>query len=195
MDGMRYPVEMHLVSIDPKYNTLEEALPDPGATIVIATLIDIGGNDNAAFSTLFTGFDSVIYEGQSHHYQSPFPLLPMLPYDTWNFYRYYGSLTTPTCDESLTWTVMMGYQRISQQQFDNFQKLFETPIGGDDYPMGNNYRPVQDLNGRLVYRRINGNATTSSAPLSVYIFNSYVHLCGHLFIWLCISKMTHNPLF
>lgn len=35
-----------------------------------------------------------------------------------NYYRYSGSLTTPTCDEAILWTVFQESFSISQQQVE-----------------------------------------------------------------------------
>ena len=40
----------------------------------------------------------------------------LLPTDKSKFYRYNGSLTTPTCNEVVTWTVFKDYVEISQAQ-------------------------------------------------------------------------------
>lgn len=47
----------------------------------------------------------------THNLQS---LLP--PNSTTHFYRYKGSLTTPACNEVVTWTVFKNYATISKAQ-------------------------------------------------------------------------------
>lgn len=43
-----------------------------------------------------------------------------LPRDTAGFYRYVGSLTTPSCNEGVIWTVFTNKIPISKQQVVNF---------------------------------------------------------------------------
>ena len=45
-----------------------------------------------------------------------FPLIKALPRDHKVYYRYPGSLTTPPCHESVTWTVFENHISISQAQ-------------------------------------------------------------------------------
>ena len=45
-----------------------------------------------------------------------FNLGPLLPANKSKFYRYNGSLTTPTCNEAVTWTVFNHTVEISQGQ-------------------------------------------------------------------------------
>ena len=45
-----------------------------------------------------------------------FPLDSLLPTNKTNYFRYNGSLTTPTCNEAVTWTVFNEAVEISQAQ-------------------------------------------------------------------------------
>ena len=47
---------------------------------------------------------------------APFKMKDLLPENTDVFYRYSGSLTTPTCDESVTWTVFHQTIELSKIQ-------------------------------------------------------------------------------
>ena len=72
--------------------------------------------------------------------------LPSGPSSASHFYRYDGSLTTPGCYESVTWTVFHQPLAISEGQMSFFRSLkFK-----DGNPMVNNFRPVQPLNGRKI---------------------------------------------
>lgn len=57
---------------------------------------------------------------------------------TQQYYRYQGSLTTPSCSEDESWYVSTNIQQLSQEQLDQFQELFH----------GNNARPIQPINQR-----------------------------------------------
>lgn len=56
-----------------------------------------------------------------------------------SYYTFAGSLTTPPCSEGVTWFVLKNPRTLSRQQLDAFTDLF-----------GDNARPVQPLNGRVV---------------------------------------------
>ena len=44
------------------------------------------------------------------------PFISLLPEDTTQFYRYSGSLTTPECNEAVTWTIFRQTARVSLSQ-------------------------------------------------------------------------------
>ena len=69
--------------------------------------------------------------------------------DTSSYYTYPGSLTTPGCSENVTWFVLKQWAPMSAAQFDAFHGV-----------LGNNFRPIQELNGRLIH----GTVTQGNSP-------------------------------
>lgn len=56
------------------------------------------------------------------------------------YYRFSGSLTTPPCTEGVRWVLMKAPMTASKEQIEAFKQAFQ----------GQNNRPVQPLNGRVV---------------------------------------------
>lgn len=65
----------------------------------------------------------------------------MVPHDL-DVWRYMGSLTTPPCSEGVNWHVAMQTMTASREQIEAFHAL-----------MGDNARPLQPLNNRLLVMR------------------------------------------
>lgn len=61
---------------------------------------------------------------------------------------YYGSETVPDCGETVTWIVNTRPHVITQTQVDDLKALLSTKVVTD----GGNYRNIQPLNDRAVYR-------------------------------------------
>ncbi|KAF9597194.1 hypothetical protein IFM89_016335 [Coptis chinensis] len=61
-----------------------------------------------------------------------------------SYYRYMGSLTTPPCSESVTWTIDTRVRSVSTQQVE----LLKAAV--HDYA-SNNARPLQPLNDREIF--------------------------------------------
>jgi carbonic anhydrase len=66
----------------------------------------------------------------------------LLPADLSGYYHFMGSLTTPPCTEGVKWFILKDKQTISKEQIDALRKIFP-----------DNYRPIQDMNGRTVFER------------------------------------------
>uniref|UniRef100_A0A2C9LUK1 Alpha-carbonic anhydrase domain-containing protein n=1 Tax=Biomphalaria glabrata TaxID=6526 RepID=A0A2C9LUK1_BIOGL len=76
---------------------------------------------------------------------------PFLPSDTSSFFRYEGSLTTPGCYETVTWTLFRETIKVSEDQIAKLRALQQIDHSTNlPTPMVDNYRPVQPLNGRTV---------------------------------------------
>lgn len=145
VNGKQYAAELHFVSYNTKYASLSEAVSKPDGLAVLGLLIEVGETNNTAFSFLekarnlvetFSAIDDV----------PAFTFEHLLPDDKTKFFRYSGSLTTPTCLESVTWTVFNDHVKISQYQMNLLRALKKNETS----PRFGNYRPVQPLNNRIV---------------------------------------------
>ena len=77
------------------------------------------------------------------------------------FFRYYGSLTTPPCTEGIVWTVIKEPMPISKAQLNHFHVLY---AGDPAFAGGNgNYRMIMPLEDRTLYSGGGAMALTSAA--------------------------------
>jgi len=161
--GGYYDAELHMVHVDAE---------DPNNLAVIGVMLT-ATSDNIGNEELAKYWDTLAYESgkQAYEYEdgmrrernlatmSP-AMTPvseqvypysMLPADG-TYYNYLGSLTTPPCNEIVTWIVMQQGVTISPDQLEAFRK----GLTDMTYPLadsyGNNFRPPQPLNGRTVYQ-------------------------------------------
>ena len=102
-----------------------------------------GTADNAAFGEILSNYATATAEGKAASVTLPDP-------EARSLWRYYGSLTTPNCQEIVHWTVFDGGLTISPAQAQAIQSFTD----GSDR---NNFRMIQKRNDR---------------PVSVYKFNA-----------------------
>ncbi|XP_037135051.1 carbonic anhydrase-like isoform X1 [Syngnathus acus] len=142
VDGHRYPMEMHIVSLK-KGLSVAQALEDQAGIAVLGFFIsetedvNLSSPWSALTSYLLNNTDT---EVNVRHAISINDLIGDV--DRSKYFRYMGSLTTPSCNEVVAWTVFqepIKVHRILLQQFP-----FKTGLT-------NVYRPVQSLNGRQVF--------------------------------------------
>lgn len=149
INGIQYAMEMHLVHMNTKYSTMEQALAQPDGFAVVGVLFDVARNDNPALSGIVQTLRQMT---QQHVKRMSLPAgttpASLLPYNTRDHYRYRGSLTTPPCSEAVIWTVFAYLNTISEAQLQAFRSLEGESPGT---LLVNNFRPVQPLNGRPVY--------------------------------------------
>lgn len=124
VDGVIYPLEMHLVHADAD-----------GNLAVVGVFIKEGQDDNAAFAPVFENLptekvDATAIDGVS------VDAAALLPAEH-AFYTYSGSLTTPPCSEGVHWIVLSTPVTLSPAQIQQFAAVF--PLDA---------RPLQALNGR-----------------------------------------------
>lgn len=147
LNGNEYPMELHIVTYNTKYADLDTALPNSDGLAVLGFFFQVSTSENANFAPIVSGLSNVVQKDQTHSITG-FKLKDFMTVNMGKFYRYQGSLTTPTCDESVTWTVFADALSMSETQLASFRALYEDTTSTKQ--MVNNYRPPQALNGRSV---------------------------------------------
>ena len=124
--GVRFPMEMHLVH------------RNAGDGLAVVGLLVAEGETNAALAPAWAHLPPD--PGTSRAVPGEFDLALLLPpfRTTW---RYRGSLTTPPCSEGVAWVIPDEPLSLSPVQIATFAAT---------YP--NNFRPVQPLGERVLYR-------------------------------------------
>jgi len=122
-DGAPAPMEVHLVHKS-----------DEGELAVVGVWFD-ADEENPFLAQIWgqipTEEGEVSLEGTVN-------VLDVVPVEA-PYYTYSGSLTTPPCSEGVNWFVVNQRNAASQEQVDQFVSV-----------IGNNARPTQPLNGRVV---------------------------------------------
>lgn len=127
INGHQFPMELHLV-----HRSSENQLA------VVGVLIK-EGTENSAFTTLFGDLPSVA--GEETELTTSFNAENLLPKSR-RVYRYSGSLTTPPCTESVSWSLFAEPIELSSEQIKQFVDVLNESC------CTFNNRPVQPLHGR-----------------------------------------------
>ncbi|KAK1392683.1 Carbonic anhydrase [Heracleum sosnowskyi] len=135
INGNRYDLELHIVHGDDE---------EPKNLAVIAILYKIGDSPDPFLAKLernistFVAIESVKRIERGILDPNDFGISGR------EFYRYQGSLTTPPCNETVTWTVEQQIKTVSAHQVNLLREAVD-----DNSEM--NARPLQQLNGRDVH--------------------------------------------
>uniref|UniRef100_A0A8C2TGY3 Carbonic anhydrase n=1 Tax=Coturnix japonica TaxID=93934 RepID=A0A8C2TGY3_COTJA len=155
LDGMRYVAELHIVHYNSAdYSSFEEAKDKPNGLAVLAFLYVEGHLENTYYSEFISKLANIRFAGQSTKLTS-LDIQAMLPENLSHFYRYQGSLTTPPCSESVTWTIFDSPIVLSHAQIS---LLENTLLDWHNRTLRNDYRHAQPLHGRVVEASFQANA-------------------------------------
>ncbi|KAM4726043.1 carbonic anhydrase 4a [Anableps anableps] len=149
IDGEQYPMELHIVHMKNHYANLSTALRDPTGVAVLGFFYEESKSANRKYESIINALQS-IRPANGNTSLPPISLAQLIPpeQNLTSYYRYQGSLTTPGCTESVVWTVFENPIPLSMEQLKAFSKV-QFHHGNS---MVNNFRPVQPLNGRQVFR-------------------------------------------
>uniref|UniRef100_A0A8C2YXC1 Carbonic anhydrase n=1 Tax=Cyclopterus lumpus TaxID=8103 RepID=A0A8C2YXC1_CYCLU len=152
VNGKRYPMELHIVNSKAIYaGNTTLAVSDSTGLAALGFLIEVRKD-------AFQFFVTLIYLNYVSHLMAP--LIPFLPsgdssevsqisltdlipgVDTTRYYRYLGSLTTPSCNEAVVWTVFKDTVKVSKDVIDKFSKMIY--VTNSTSPLiVNNFRNLQ----------------------------------------------------
>lgn len=156
IDSQQYAAEMHIIHYNDKYDNVSQALDKEDGLLVWGHFLQVTSNThivNPYFSSLVSDFERVKYSGNTTNVE--LNLKKLLPAVHDKYYHYTGSLTTPPCHESVKWIVSTQPIRVSEHLMQHeFRSLIDQPMSnvkGRVVNMGNNYRPIQNLNNRTVF--------------------------------------------
>uniref|UniRef100_A0A452H2Z8 Carbonic anhydrase 4 n=1 Tax=Gopherus agassizii TaxID=38772 RepID=A0A452H2Z8_9SAUR len=110
------------------------------------------GAKNEKYEPLIEMLNEVAFKGSQKN-MSSLPLESLIPAkeNLTHYYRYSGSLTTPNCHQAVVWTIFQEPIILSDSQVENFsKKLYFSK--DETLHMTDNFRPVQPLSDRIVYR-------------------------------------------
>lgn len=156
VNGQSFALEMHLVHYNAKYD-FSKAIKNSDGLAVLGVLFKESSSNDKAIGMIANNLDKVINkDAVATVSNANLKLIDLLP-NTDTFLRYQGSLTTPDCNEIVTWTVFGTVKEISKEQLDKFRQLM-----GSHGSLNNNYRPPQPLNNRKIYRA--SPLSSSSSP-------------------------------
>lgn len=149
IDNIRYPMEAHIVHRNSIYKNITEASLHKNGIAVIGILFHASNKPNLGIGKIV---ESLPFISSADEINRPvridkkMNLHEMFPKFTRGYLTYPGSLTTPSCAESVTWIVLLDTCSVTMDQVNVFRGI-ET-FGGKQ--LTDNYRDVQKKNNRPI---------------------------------------------
>ncbi|XP_008281498.1 carbonic anhydrase 4-like [Stegastes partitus] len=163
VDGVQYAMELHIVNSKESLNrntTLAVADSTGLAALgfFIEPVTDVSGQP-ASWRNLVAYLENIVIQNQTAKIASGISLDDLLfGVDRTKYWRYLGSLTTPSCNEAVVWTVFKDTIKVSKDLIDRFTTL---RIGNSTSEhMVNVFRNVQPG------QRVTTQATTTTSSTS-----------------------------
>ncbi|KAJ1110122.1 hypothetical protein NDU88_007477, partial [Pleurodeles waltl] len=155
INGKRFPVEMQIYFYNPDdFDSFGAAILENRVIGAMSVFFQVSQRDNPALEPIIHGLKGVVHH-EKETFLDPFVLRDLLPASLGSYYRYTGSLTTPPCSQIVEWIVFNRPVPISYQQLEAFYSIFTTEqqdhVKSVEY-LRNNFRPRQNLNGRVVFK-------------------------------------------
>ncbi len=127
VDGSSHPMEVHLVHKN----------KETGQLAVVGMFLDLG-EKNETLEAIWEHMP--MKKGPAETVEGvTVNIADLLPQDTQNYFRYYGSLTTPPCSEVVNWIILKEPVKVSSQQVEKFAAI-----------VGENARPAQVQGRRFI---------------------------------------------
>ncbi|XP_069547697.1 carbonic anhydrase XVb [Brachyistius frenatus] len=149
VNGKQYPMELHIVNSQSSFNgNTTLAVENSTGLAALGFFIEVmPGNETGkpdSWRTLTSYLSDITFNGNKVNIASGISLDDILgSVDRTKYYRYLGSLTTPTCNEAVVWTVFKEPIRVSKDLIDLFSTTLYISNSSSSPLMTNVYRNVQ----------------------------------------------------
>eukprot|EP00092_Neocalanus_flemingeri_P003574 GFUD01003833.1.p1 GENE.GFUD01003833.1~~GFUD01003833.1.p1 ORF type:complete len:367 (-),score=77.33 GFUD01003833.1:162-1262(-) len=144
--GRSFPLEIHLVHYNSKYQSYRDSVGKPDGLAVFAVLHELADTDNNKLSPIINSLTQITNPGSTFTLEKSISPRDILPIIASPLYRYTGSLTSPPCTELVTWTVFYHTNTVSGAQLSTLRSLLKT----DGTQMDKTFRQTARLNSRSV---------------------------------------------
>ncbi|XP_033333149.1 carbonic anhydrase-related protein B isoform X1 [Megalopta genalis] len=156
VDGHAFPAELQIFGFNSQlYNSFSDALHRAQGIVAVSLLLQVGDLSNPELRIFTEQLDKIKYRGQTMEIKR-FAVRELLP-DTKYYMTYDGSITMPACHETTTWIILNKPIYITKQQLLALRVLMRGVQNDPVAPLGNNYRPPQQLHHRPVRTNIDFN--------------------------------------
>lgn len=178
-------MELHIVSHEQRFENFSIAVKNKRGVAVLGVLFHVAEQINPILKNILDSAESVKdTAGQSGEIKLPFSPEQLLPKDRSHYFRYEGSLTTPSCDESVVWTILKSSVPFSISQIERFKQVKDS----NGTYLTHNFRQVQRLNSRpLVYVKAAFDPTSSGASLTISLLTigltTFAHFSRSNIMW------------
>lgn len=164
VNGYPSGMEIHLVHYNAdKYLSVSAAENDPTGILVFGIFVNVTNSSNTDANlgeVVTTLTNAKTFKNGVNATMNAFAMKGFLPSGALNYYRYNGSLTTPGCKQSVIWNVFENPVYITASQMNTFRN---TVYNADGNKLTTNHRPLQALNGRLIYYHKQGQYSASNS--------------------------------
>uniref|UniRef100_H3DCL3 carbonic anhydrase n=1 Tax=Tetraodon nigroviridis TaxID=99883 RepID=H3DCL3_TETNG len=177
VDGKQYPMELHIklhiVNLKSSYNgNTTQGVADSEGLAALGFFIEVMDGDAtgspASWKTLTSYLNNITNAGRdSANLTSGLTLDSLLEgVDRTKYYRYLGSLTTPSCNEAVVWTVFKEPIKVSKDLIDLFSTKVYFNTSTTSPLMTNVFRSIQTSDLQVTTQATFGNgAVTASLSL------------------------------
>ncbi|XP_022234185.2 putative carbonic anhydrase 3 [Drosophila obscura] len=149
INSVRYPLEVHIVHRNRLYPNMTMATNFKDGIVVIGVLFHVSNTPNEAIASILKNLGDVKAYSRVNKpvtVANSLAVSDLMPESKGNYYTYAGSLTTPSCAESVIWIVLTETLPVTLDQVEEFKEI--------EYSNGkqlhNNYRNLQSMNNRAV---------------------------------------------
>ncbi|XP_053206426.1 carbonic anhydrase 1-like [Panonychus citri] len=165
IDGERFSAEVHFVHRNTKYaNESSYSVLQKVDGLTVLGVIAKNGDPNPGVDILLEAMQSNSSDIK-YPVKKPFDLNHLLPSNKKSFFKYSGSLTTPTCNEVVNWIVMKDFITVSNDQIDRLRNL----ISPSETVMQTVVRDLQPLQGRTVFQSDSGSGFAPTLTSLCYL--------------------------